>query len=55
MVVQGFLSPQVKRTVIISNKLVYKSYLMSCRTTWDLRKLGNIGKISTPHIAFAQY
>ena len=26
-----FLSPQVKRRVIISNKLVYTSYLTSCR------------------------
>ena len=47
MVVQVFLSPQVKQSVIIRNKLVHMSCLMSCRTTYtyDLRKLGNIRKI----------
>ena len=33
MVEQIFLSPRVKRSVIISNKLVYASYLTTCRTT----------------------
>ena len=33
MVEQIFRSPHVKRSVIISNKLVYTSYLTSCRTT----------------------
>ena len=33
MVEQIFLSPQVKRSVINYNKMVYMSYLMSCRTT----------------------
>ena len=33
MVEQIFLSPQVKRRVIISSKLVYTSYLTSCRAT----------------------
>ena len=32
LVEQAFLSPQVKRSVIISNKLVYTSYRTSCRT-----------------------
>ena len=31
MLEKFFLSPQVKRRVIISNKLVYTSYLTSCR------------------------
>ena len=30
---QIFLSPQVKRSIFISNKLVYKSYLTSCPNT----------------------
>ena len=33
MVEQIFLSPQVKRSVIISKKLVYASWIPSCRTT----------------------
>ena len=33
MVEQIFLSPQVKRSVIISKKLVYASWITSCRTT----------------------
>ena len=49
---QIFLSSQVKRSVIISIKLVYTSYLTSCQTTsalgmnnrYDLKKLGNIRK-----------
>ena len=40
MVEQIFLSPQVKKSVIISNKLVYTSCLMRCRTTY----IKNIGK-----------
>ena len=31
-----FLSPEVKRSVIISKKLVYRSCLASCQTTSDL-------------------
>ena len=34
---QIYLSPQVKRGLIIFNKLVYKCHLMSCRTTYDFR------------------
>ena len=34
---QILLLPQVKRTVILSNKLVYTSCLTSCRTTSDFR------------------
>ena len=37
MFYQIFLSPQVKQSLIISNKLVYTSCLMRCRTTYDLR------------------
>ena len=33
MVEQSFLSPQVKRIMIISNKLVYTICLMSCQLT----------------------
>ena len=33
MFCQIFLSPQVKRSLIISNRLVYTSCLTSCRTT----------------------
>ena len=33
MVEQIFLSPQVKRNVIIRKKLVYERCLMSCRST----------------------
>ena len=36
MVEQIFLSPQVKRSVIIINKLVYTSLLTSSRMTEDL-------------------
>ena len=36
MVDQIFISPHVKRSMIISNKLVYTSCLTSCRTTSDL-------------------
>ena len=32
----NFLSPQVKQSVIISNKLAYTSCLMICWTTSDL-------------------
>ena len=45
MFYQSFLSPQVKRIVIISNKLgIYK--LLNDFKTYDLKKLGNIRKIS---------
>ena len=37
MFYQIFISLQVKRRLIISNKLVYTSCLTSCRTTQDLR------------------
>ena len=37
MFYQTFHSPQVKQSLIISNKLVYTSYLKSCQTTEDLR------------------
>ena len=30
MIEQKFLSPQVKRNMVISNKLAYMSYLTSC-------------------------
>ena len=33
MVAQTFLSPQVKRNVIISDKLVYTSCVTRCRTS----------------------
>ena len=36
MVEQIILSPQVKRNVIITNKLIYTSWLTSCGTTQDL-------------------
>ena len=49
MVEQIFLSPQVKQSAIISNKLVY-----ACCLTWDLRKSGNIRKISKLHRIIAQ-
>ena len=45
MVEQIFLSPQVKRSVIVSNKLVYRSCLTSCRNEIT-RKLGKFRKIS---------
>ena len=34
-----FLSPQVKRSLIIINKLVYTSCVASCVTTYDLGSL----------------
>ena len=37
-----FLSPQVKRSVIISSKPVYTSCLTSCQTTWEIRKYENL-------------
>ena len=36
MIEKIFLSPQVRRSVIISNKLVYTKCLTSCRKTKDL-------------------
>ena len=36
MFYQIFFSPQVKRSLIVSNKLVYTSCLTSCHTTYDL-------------------
>ena len=39
MVEQISLSPQVKRSVIIKIKLVYKSCLTSCQTAQDFRSL----------------
>ena len=36
MVEQILFSPQVKRSVVISNKLVYASCLTSCQTTKEL-------------------
>ena len=50
MVEQVFLSPQLKRSVIISNKLVYTSELPhELPNALRLRKLGNIKKISKLH------
>ena len=51
MVEQVFLSPQVKRSLIISNKLVYTSCLTSCQNavTLSYEKLGKIMKISKLH------
>ena len=49
MVKQTFLSPQVKRRVIISNKLVVNQVVkegVGQPNANDLRKLGNIRKIS---------
>ena len=50
MVEQIFVSPQVKRTVIISNKLVHTrritSWVAKQLKTQDLRKLRSIMKIS---------
>ena len=40
-----FYSPQVKRSIIIRNKLVYRMCLTRCRTT---NNLGNIREISKP-------
>ena len=34
---QIFLSPQVKRNMTITNKLVYTSLLTSCQTTQNLQ------------------
>ena len=50
MFYQIFLSPQVKRSLIISNKLVYTS----CRTTWDLRKLGKFWIMPNLHRSITQ-
>ena len=54
MVVDILLSKQLKRSVIVSNKLVYISCIKSCQTTYDLRcheirKLANIKKPSKFH------
>ena len=51
MVEQTFFSPQVKRSIIISNKLMYTSYLRVVKRlkTQDLRKLGDIRNISKLH------
>ena len=46
MVEQNFLSPQVKRSVIISNKLVYDKMPQELPYDLRLRKLGNVRKIS---------
>ena len=51
MFYQFFLSPPVKRSLIISNKLVYMSCLTSCQSTYDLgsqkiRKVQNNVKTS---------
>ena len=43
---QVFLLPQVKRSLIISNKLVYTSCLRSCRTTYEIRKVQDNVKTS---------
>ena len=46
MIDQIFISPHMKRAWLVIN-MVYTSCLMSCRaTSEDLRKLGNIRKIS---------
>ena len=44
MVEQISFSPQVKRSVVISNKLVYTSCPRTCRTTQDLRRPYKIRK-----------
>ena len=46
MVEQIFLSPQVKRSMIISNRLIYTKSLTNCQTTYCLRKSGNMKKVS---------
>ena len=46
MVEQIFLSPQVERSVIISNKLVYTSRFTNCRTTYKIREYQNNVKTS---------
>ena len=51
MFYQSVLSPQLKRSLIINNKLVYTSSLTSCQTASDLgseeiRKVQNDVKIS---------
>ena len=54
MVERLLLSLQVKRNVIISSKLVYTSCLtLPYLKTSDLRKLGNIRKISSLHETIA--
>ena len=68
MFYQIFLSPQVKRWAIITykhgiyelphelpNYLRLRSYAHTRKKkTWDLRKLGNIRKVSKPHRMIAQ-
>ena len=55
---QIFLSPQVKRCAIITYKHgIYELPHTGCQKTQDfkdLRKLGNIGKVSIPHRMIAQ-
>ena len=51
MVEKTFLSPQVKQSVIISNKVVCMSYLTSCRMTkdlgcWEIKKYQEVLKTS---------
>ena len=46
MVEQNFLSPQVKRSEIISNKLVYNKLPQELPYDLRLRKLGNDRKIT---------
>ena len=50
MFYQIFLSPQVKRSLIIINKLAHTSCLTSYRTTQDLRKLGKFRIMSKLHV-----
>ena len=50
MVEQIFLSPQVKRSVIITDKLIYTSYRAS--KNYDLKKLGNIRKLENFKTSF---
>ena len=49
MFYQIFLSSQMKRSLIISKKLVYMSSLRSCRTIWEIRKLGKLRIMSKVH------
>ena len=50
---ETFLSPQVKRHVIISNKYGIKSFTHELPKNVRLRKLGNIKEISKRHTAIA--
>ena len=53
VVEQIFFSPEVKQSLIISNKLVYAIYLKSCRTaeSLEIRKSQNlIELLPSPHI-----